>query len=1145
MPHKQPLELHLTPFAGSLRKGIRVVLGTLSALILLVVNMASQTTSGTILGTVFDPSGAVVASAKITVVNLGTDQSRTELTNSSGDYVVQDLVAGTYQVRVEAAGFKTFVDTGLTLESQTILRVNAKLTVGRTGGGASETIEVRGTAPVITTETGTVTAQVEKQAITDLPLNYRAVDTSPLSLVQTVPGVQVDPNFNISISGSNPAQNETSVDGFSVVDVRYNGPLHENLPSTEDLSEVKVTEQLGAAEYGQVGDISFVSKGGTNNYHGTLFEYIQNNSFDATPHFANTTPPKHANDFGGAIGGPIFKGKTFFFFDYEKNLFHTSDVLVQGVPTADMRSGNFSALCSTYNASGICTDPAGTQLVNPFTGAPYANNTLPSVNTVAENVLNTFYPSPNCPSCPLASNYDTVVAAPINTNLFDVRIDQNFGAKHSVYGRFSWKNDSAINPLGLLQGNESIGTDPRSIGINYTYIVKPNLLNEFRFGYSHERDSFVFNAFPNAQQLVSQTLGLDLPGPFPSGSAIPGFQFLQSPLTWTANNREEDRTQHRFQFNDNLSWVRGHHSMKFGTDIRKLSLQDFVQFIGADDFGVFQFSGQFSGNDIADFELGLPSQSSIAVTGPYFNTSETAFAFFAQDQFQVSPKLTINYGLRYEVHPPFFDKTLQMTNFDPSNGDVVVPNAKSLALTAPGFLEATNACPGYPGLTTPCTNVVTAAEDHKPEKLRNTDWTKILPRINAAYRISDRFVVRAGFGMYDETLTGLTFYSLVGIATANVQSFQNSITNGVPSIQFPQTVAGGIGSVPPPGTEDFRTATQFNMRDPYGEQWSLSLERQLGAETGLRLTYTGLRSVNLLTTPDLNSVAPSTQPYNPALKPFPNFRIVYQTGNGAESIYHGINLVLTHRFSHGLFVQSSYAFSKNLSDDQGSGAAGPNGGFAGENGPFIADRFNYRYDYGDVNFTPRHRWLTSYVYELPVGRGKEFGSGLPAVANAILGNWQTMGLLLLQSGPYLTPFYYGDPQHDPSGIGLFFKDPGERPDRVCNGNISNPNLNQYFNQACFVAPLTGLGRFGDSGVGVLKGPGTVLLNMGLAKSFPIREQIKLRFEATVTNVPNHANLGTPDMNTTDNPVGSDFGVIHNVQPGAGARTMQFGLRLSF
>jgi Carboxypeptidase regulatory-like domain/TonB dependent receptor len=1119
------------------------------ALGFLVPATVGQTTSATILGMVTDQSGAVIPGAKVTVLDLGTSQTRTTTTNSNGDYTFPDLVPGNYQVRVEAGAFKTFLHTGIVLNARTTIRVDAKLTVGRT----EQTVEVKAGAPVITTETGTVSAEVQKQAITDLPLNYRAVDTSPLSLVATVPGVQVDPNFNISVAGNHPAQNETSVDGFSVVDVRYNGPLRENLPSTEALSEVKVTEQLGAAEYGQIGDISFISRGGTNNYHGTLFEYLQNNSFDATPLFATTKPPKHANDFGGSLGGPVLfpgysgKGRTFFYADFEKNLYHTSDVLVEGVPTVAMRSGDFSSLCSTYSAAGICTDPTGTQLTNPFTGKPYPDNKLPAVNPVSQRVLNTFYPLPNFNSGDIASNYRAIEAAPINTTLFDIRIDQKLTAKQSVYGRFSWKNDTATNPLGLLQGNESIGTDPRSFGANYTYVIKPNVLNEFRFGYSRETDSFIFDGFPNGQQLVSQTLGLQLPGPFPPGSAIPGFQFLESPLTWTANNRQENRTQHRFQFDDNVSWVHGRHSMKFGTDIRRLSLQDFVQFIGADDFGVFQFSGQFTGDDIADFELGLPSQSSIAVTGPYFNTSETAFAFFAQDQFQVTPKLTINYGLRYEVHPPFFDKTLQMTNFDPANGDVVVPNAASLKLAAPGFLEAINACPGYAGLTTPCTHVLTAAEDNKPEHLRNTDWTKILPRLNFAYRLSEKSVVRAGFGMYDETLTGLTFYSLVGIHTANVQAFQNSITNGVASIQFPQTVAGGIGSVPPPGTEDFRTATQFNLHDPYGEQWSLSLEHQLGSNTGIRLTYTGLRSVGLLTTPDLNSVHPSTQPYNPALKPYPNFRIVYQTANGAESIYNGADLVVTRRFSHGFTLQSSYTFAKNLSDAEGSGAAGPNGGFVGENGPFIADRFNYKYDYGDVNFTPRHRWLTTYVYELPFGNGKQFGNNMPRIANAILGGWQTMGLLLLQSGPYLTPFYFGDPTHDPSGIGLYFKDPGERPDRICNGNISNPTVNGYFNQACFIAPLTGLGRFGDSGVGILKGPGTVILDAGLAKSFAIHEQLRLRFEATANNIANHANLGTPDMNTTESPVGSDFGVIHGIQnaEGAGARTIQLGLRLTF
>jgi hypothetical protein len=1107
--------------------------------------LLAQTTSGTILGNITDASGAVLPGANVTVTNVGTNIGRTVQTDSSGDYLTPDLVAGRYQVTIEAKGFKTFVRSGLVLDARETIRVNAALEVG----SASTKVEVRADAPVITTETATVSEDADKRNILDLPLNYRAVDTSPLTTITTIPGVQVDPNFGISISGTHPAQNEVSIDGFSNVDIRYNVPLHENLPSSEALAEVKVTEQLGNAEYGQVGDVAFITHGGTNQFHGSLFEYLQNNAFDATPEFATAKPPKHANDFGGSIGGPVLlpgyngRDKTFFFFDWETNHYHSSDVLTQSVPTNKMRTGDFSELCNSFSG-GICSDPNGIQLVNPFNGVPYANNQLTGINPVSQNILNTFYPMPNLTPAAgaLFPNYQLIAGAPVDTNLFDIRIDQKISSNQTVWGRFSWKNDRAINPLGLLQGNESIGVSPRSVGLNYTYVIKPNLLNEARFGYSQETDSFVFDAFPNAANLVTNTLGLDLPGPFPPGSAIPGFFFNQSGVTGTANNRQEDRIQHRYQFDDNVSWIHGQHSMKFGFDYRHLNLQDFVQFIGADDFGVFNFSGQFSGYDVADFLLGLPSQSTIAITGPPFNAYENVWAFYAQDQFQVTPKLTINYGLRYEVHPPFFDRTLQMTNFDPRDGDVFVPNAKSLALASPGFLQAINACPGYPGLTTPCTPVVTAAQDHQPEHLRNTDYGKILPRINLAYRLTNKTVIRAGFGMYDETLTGLTFYSLVGIHTANVQGFSNSITGGVPLIQFPNTVAGGIGSVPPPGTEDFRTATQTNLRDPYGMQWSATVERELGADTGLRITYTGLRSVGLLVNPDLNTVPVNTTGYNPANKPFPNFRIIYQTANGGEAFYNALETVLTHRFSKGLTLQSAYVFAKNLSDAEGSGA-NLNGGFAQENGPFIADRFNIRYDYGDVSYTRRNRWQTTYVYQIPFGKGQQFGGDMPTVLNAIIGNWQTSGILLLQSGPYLTPYYFATPSTDPSGTGLFFKDPGARPDRVCNGNISNPTASQYFDPACFVIPSTGLGRFGNAGVGILKGPGTVVWSTGIAKVFPIQERFKLRFEATATNVLNHANLGIPNMNVEN----STFGQIFNVQnvEGAGARTLQLALRLDF
>jgi Carboxypeptidase regulatory-like domain/TonB dependent receptor len=1128
----------------NMRRPIRL---TLAASFLLFMpslpRVFGQTTSGTILGTVRDASGAVVARASVTITNVSTNIGRTVQTSGVGHYEASALLPGDYEVLVQARGFEGYRRSNISLDARATIRVDATLVLGR----AEQKVVVSADVPVITTETPTVSETVEKQSLIDLPLNYRAVDTSPLSTVQTVPGVQVDPSFNISIAGNHPAQNEISMDGFSVVNIRFNGPLSEMLPSTESLSEVKVTSEQGNAEYGGLGDISFVSHGGTNQFHGSLFEYLQNDAFDATPLFAVENPPKHANDFGGSIGGPVVlpfydgRNKTFFYFDWETNHFHTSDALSEGVPDVPMRSGNFSELCGAYSSSGICTGSGGTQLVNPFSGQPYAYNKLPAVNKVAQNVLNTFYPMPNFDSGDIASNYRTVAAAPVDTDLLDVRIDQKISSKQTIWGRFGWKNDRAINPLGLLQGNESITTSPRSVNLDSTYVIKPDLLNEFRFGYSQERDTFAFDQFPNGAQLVSQTLGLQLPGPFPSGSAIPGFEFDESPLTWTANNRQENRYQHRLQFSDTVSWVHGRHSEKFGADIRRLNLRDFVQFIGADDFGVFPFSGQFTGNDVADFELGLPFQTQIAITGPNFNSHETPFAFFWQDQYQVSQKLTLSYGVRYEVHPPFFDETLQMTNFDPRTASVVVPNQAALALAAPGFLEAINACPGYPGFTTTCTPVITAAQDHLPESLRRTDWSKVLPRIGFAYRVTPALVVRGGFGMYDMTLTGETFYSIVGIDTADVRTYPNSITHGTAAIQFPATTLPGIGAVAAQGTEGFYAAEPFNLKDPYGLQYNLSLERELGKDTGLRVSYVGLRSVQLITNPDLNQIAPQAAPFNASEQPYQNWSVISITENGGESWYNGAEVVLTHRLRAGMTFQSSYTFSKNLSDAEG-GAGQSNGGFQGETGNTRLNLYSAKESYGNVSFTRKHYWLTTYTYQLPFGRDKRYGSSMPRALNAVLADWETMGILTLQSGPFLTPYYNGGT--DPSGTNAPSRGP-QPPDRTCAGTVSNPNANGYFKVACFPIPASNIGRFGDSGVGILQGPGTVSWNAGISKFFVLSERFKLRFQATATDALNHANLAVPDMNAAAT---TDFGVVHSVQAvqgSTGARTLQLALRLDF
>ena len=1130
-----------------MRRGTRLFMTSLivSLCCLASVSMLNaQSTDGTIRGTVKDSSGAAIAAAEVMVTNADTNIAKTAVTDKFGDYEVPGLLPGKYDVRVAAKGFEVSIQRGFVLDTRAEVRVDASLLVG----SVQTKIEVAATTPAVTTENGTISEELNTEEVKDLPLNFRATYTGgSIFLVSMLPTVQTDNGYNLTLSGGHTSMNEVTMDGFSLMSNRYNNGITQLLPSTEEISEISVTSELGNAEIGQVGQISFIGRGGTNVYHGALFEYFQNDALDAVPLFATQKAQKRANDFGGDFAGPVrfphFNGKdrTFFFFDTEINRNHTSDSIVEGVPSVDMRNGNFSALCDSYGSNGVCDSPTGITLTNPFTGQPYPMNTIPAINSVSQKVLNTFYPLPNYNSGDIASNYRVIAPAPANSNQFDARIDEKLTNKQLLWGRYSYRRSTDLSPLGLLQGDQALINNTDSVALTHDYNFKSNLLNEARFGFVRQYYGVAFPQFPNGAALIAQ-LGLNEPGPFPSGSAIPGFIFQQSTIASTANNRQENRHEHRFQVDDNLTWVRGRHALKFGTDIRWNGYSDFVQFTGADNFGVLQFDGAFSGFDFADFLLGLPSVSQVTNAGPNFEAKEVAYAFYAQDEFKATPKLTINFGLRYEVHPPFFDPGLNMANFDLANGAVVLPNAAAFQITAPVFLASINACPGYAGATTPCTPVVTAAQVGLPEALRKTDYTKILPRLSFAYRLTNRWVIRGGAAMYDMTLLGNVFYNGVGINTADALTYPNSFTAGVPAFQFPNVALPGLGIVPTPGTSGFYTATQFDLHDPYAEQWNLTVERELSSSTGLRVTYSGMRTIGLLVNVDENTVPICACPFKPALAPYPNWSQVYDGVNGGMSFYNAVGAVLTHRFDHGLVAQSSYYFTKNLSDADGS-AGSTNGNSVLENGPFIMNRFDLKSDYGNVAWTRRHRWLNTYVYKIPFGHGEKFGADLNPILNAVAGNWQTAGTFLLQSGPFLTPNFYGGP--DPSGTGADNKGiAGQRPDRICNGTVPHPTAAEYFNVACFPVPASDIGRFGDSGVGILVGPGTAVWNAAVFKVFPVTEKVRFRLEGSFTNILNHPNLGVPNMNVL---AGSGFGQILSGQgqEGSGSRTGQLGLRMDF
>ena len=1159
------LRLHPSP----LKCFAAILVLTLSLLCAAGAN--AQSTYGTLLGTVKDTSGALVAGAAVTVTESTTNISKTVTTDDRGDYQLPNLLAGTYDVTVTATGFKQFLRRGVPLDPRAEVRVDASLQVGET----HTTVEVTGSAPVIATETATVDDVAKGKEISQLPINYRANSTSPFSAITTIPGVQVDSggalgSASFSVSGNHPSQNEVSVDGFSVTSPRSNGPIAEMFPSTEQISELKVTSQIANAEYGQVGDIAFIGKSGSNTYHGSAFEYMQNDAFDANVPVLNFQPgdapntkaKKRNTDFGGSFAGPVrlpfYDGRdhTFFFVDFERNVQHTESIKRNKVPTPGMISGDFAYLLA-----------AGTQLINPFTGAPFVNNQIPTamLNPTSLKILDRIFPAPTVPNVdPLTGvdNYIVNLPAPISTNLYDIRIDRVLTKKQSLFGRFSWKKSTASSPqaFGTKTGPVDSIVDPKAFVVSHNYAIHQDLLNEFRFGINKQRSLSTFPKFPNGAALIAD-LGLQQLGTLPTTSGLPDFNF-SGHTSNSPGGRANTLREKKIQIADNLTWIRGRHTIKTGFDLRTLGVAQTESFIEADNFGDYFFSSQYTGDDFADFLLGLPTSTQIVNAGPDFDGHARAYAFFGQDSFKVTPKLSIEFGLRYEYHPPFHDNTLQIANFDRANGSVVVPNAASLALATPAFLQSINACslatpnpPSY-GIF-PCTPVITAAQDGIPESLRKSDKRKFLPRLGLAYRVNGKTVVRAGAGLYDETLLGTIFYSLTGIHTSPFQEFDN--TPGFPStpaIVFPNTKSSIVnnGSTgPPAGDATFGTANQIDLRDPYGEQWSLTVERDLGYSTGLRVTYTGLRSVGLVVSPDLNQIQPQSTLYDPTEKPFPNWNVIKTRDNGGYSFYNGLETVVTHRFSSGFFFQSSWVWSKNLSNAEGDD---PNAGFANENGPRLTNRFNHRADYGDVTYTRRHRWLTTANIELPFGRGRKFGSNMNRFLDAVLGGWRNSDILIVQTGPFLTPTYSDN--LDPSGTNANNRPGSQRPDvlplSACNGLLSSQG--QAFQGKCFFydwglitsGPNKGkhlpIGRFGNAGVGILHGAGAVIWNTGLAKDFALTERLKLRFESTFTNALNHVNPGVFD--TTANNAGS-FGIAKSPQgvEGAGVRNIQFGLRLDF
>jgi hypothetical protein len=1115
----------------------------------------AQSTMGVILGTVRDATGSAVQGAQIRLTSTGENTHRDAVSDVFGNYEFQNVKRGVYEVSISAAGFRAYTARDIQLGARATVRVDGALTVGE----LSQTIEVSSAAAIIATDSPMIQSSLSTEKVLSLPANVRAGgSTSPYNLIATLPGVQPDNGNGFGIQGGIPAQSDSSVDGISITTASGNSPIRELFPSVETIAEIRVQGVGNTAEYGTPGDVTTVSKSGGNKAHGALFWYHQNKALDARSFGQSRLPAKIGNTFGGTLGGPVrvpklYNGKdrTFFFFTWESLRFPRQSTLQNSVPTGRMKQGDFSA--------------EGVAVRDPITGQPFPGALIPAsrINAVSRAIL-PFYPDPNVGAGErfTAANFIDNRSATIESDQFDVRIDHQFSARHFLFSRYSKKNYPSLAPNNLLLPTDTVDNGYHSGVISHTWTLRPNLFNEFRAGvnYSFSQRDFPFDGLGFLRSLNLS----DIPDN-PIYNGIPAFQVDR--FTSFAKGRPGFSRSWNTQFIDNLSWIRGRHTMKFGADIRRLRGESNISFITGDSYGEFTFNGNFSGNPWADFLLGTPVQSAIADLRKDNDGRAVHYKAYVQDSFRLSTRLTLDYGVRWEFHPGYTDAGLNIGNFDrsvPRTGRVIIPSdPEAPSFIGPGVRATINACPGPAINGVGCTPIVTAKEAGLPEGLRENYYAQFLPRLGLAFRVNDKTTLRASAGMYNMILMGSVFFSLTSTVQSDVRSFQNVASDGKPIFTLPATRTGSSGvNTGSVGTFEFRTANQIDFRPPQMYQWSLSIDRQIAPSMGMRLSYIGNKSSHMPWAPDINQPQSSTSYYSQRPltdRPFPHWGLIYSRDAGANSTYNALQLELNRRFSKGLSFNSSYTFAKNLADN-----AGPNpGGWAGETGGGrVTNSLDRRADRGDVYATRRHRSVTTLVYELPVGRNRAYLSNLSRAADAILGGWSISSILTLQTGPFLTPVFSGG---DPSGTNAPRRGT-QRPDRLgsANGTLDNPTAARWLDRSAFVCPgrepgalqfncsvgvVPGrdpapIARFGNSGVGIAVGPATVGWNLGMGKRIPLTERASLRLEGSFTNMPNRVNLSDPNLNVADN----NFGRITSARGGevvGGGRTGQVSLRLEF
>jgi hypothetical protein len=1171
----------------------RFVLRPLLVFLMLVGWVAclwAQKDTGTIAGTVTDPSGAVVANANVNVTDVDRGGTFTTKTNQSGEYVASPLMVGHYTVTVEHSGFKKAVSAPVSLDVQQRAVVNIKLQLGR----ATESVEVTGAAPLLETQTSELGQVVNARQVSNLPLNGRNFAQLALLTAGTAPsepGARDEQSYGFSAGGARSLQNNFLLDG---IDNNSNLPdlLNESnyviQPPVDALQEFKVQTNAYSAEFGRGNGaiVNAVLKSGTNDLHGSGWGFLRNNVLDARNYFdpLGPTPPYEQYQFGGTLGGPIYipnvyngRNKTFFFVDYEGLRIHQADTQTLLVPTVAQRGGDFSSNldpttvtgtdCNgkpTYSGelfdtrltqvspsspTGLCGVPLGGYTA---AGLP-ANNAAARIDPLAARLM-ALYPQPNVVGN-AAFNY---VANPVeNTHRsnFDVRIDQKISDRDNSFFRFSYEDQPRIIPSpfqgtfadggGFFSGVED--NSYRSVALSETHIFKPTLVNEFRFGYNRvnsHRFQFNFNTDVSGQ--------IGFPGvPFgPENGGLPQLTFNEdgsAPTLGSPTFLPSVELQNTYVLSDNLTSVRGRHTVKFGTEIRR---EEFTIFQPAESRGTEDFGPTLTDNPAAPGTAGLGLASFLVGLsgGGAINNLHNVdyhrpiYAFYTQDDWRVTQKLTLNLGLRYELFTTVKERFNEQGTFDlsdPTNPTIIVPKGQTMQLT--------------PTLASQIRVLPTGSSGLVP-----VDTNNFAPRIGFAYQLSTNTALRGGYGIfyggqengpYSNPSPGFnppffvtqSFNAPCGSASANPALFAGGNDCAVPGISnLPGQVPGSGGifvGFPATSLTDPNTPTLFSVDPrlvtPYMQQWNLGIEHQFGGNTMLQITYAGSRGNKLFTFYNGNQAAPSPNPnlaFAPR-RPVPAIDAgISLLASDGGSKYNSLQTRLEKRFSHGFSMLASYTYAN--SEDNAS-----NANLGSQNNDGFRWFMFPQWEWGHSSFDVRHRFTLSYIYELPFGQNKRFLSGASGALQQALGGWQVAGITTISSGNWYTP----------TDSGSFANSDGlQMPNVVANPNSSQHCLpGTFFNTCAFTDPPQG--SFGNAARNSVLGPGFQEWDASIFKTFQVTERTKLEFRSEFFNFPNHTNFllsksGPQESNNSTVLGASQFGFLTAARP---PRQIQFALKLSF